>query len=210
MGMGAKKAKGLKGPRAAIAVIAAVLVLAAAAALMVWYKGLPLRYRYPLKYKEEILAACSEYGLEPCFVAAVINTESGYDADAVSRAGAVGLMQLMPSTAEWIASMRGVDYEEQRLSDPAYNIDMGCWLLSYLLERYNGNERYALIAYNAGSGTLEGWLKNEEYLNESSELSVIPYNETRNYVERIEKAIEKYERLYGEQLEKAEDRGAVS
>ena len=201
----AKRAGKLSPLGAALAVIAALALLAAAGWLIFRYAGLSGRYAYPVKYRREIMEASAENSLPPCLVASVVNTESGFDPNAVSPVGAVGLMQLLPSTAEWIAGMRGMEFEEQRLYEPAYNIDMGCWLLSYMLKRYDGNLRYALIAYNAGHGALEKWLADPAYVDENGELAVIPYNETRNYVDKIEKAIIQYEKLYGEQLEKADD-----
>ena len=180
------------------ALIAAAGVILIGAFL--YFSRQALKTAQPIKYKEEIMTVSEEYGLDPCLVAAVINTESGFDPDAVSKAGAIGLMQLMPSTAEWAAGMRGMTYNEALLTEPQYNIELGCWVLNYLLKRYN-NERYALIAYNAGSGTLESWLKDESYLNENGELVVIPYGETSAYVDRIEKAREQYRKVYGEELD---------
>ena len=180
------------------ALIAAAGVILIGAFL--YFSRQALKTAQPIKYKEEIMTVSEEYGLDPCLVAAVINTESGFDPDAVSKAGAIGLMQLMPSTAEWAAGMRGMTYNEALLTEPQYNIELGCWVLNYLLKRYN-NERYALIAYNAGSGTLESWLKDESYLNENGELVVIPYGETSAYVDRIEKAREPYRKVYGEELD---------
>lgn len=151
----------------------------------------------PLRYTEELKAAADRYGLDRALVAAVVNTESGFDERAVSRDGAQGLMQLMPVTAEWIAARRGIGYEEGCLFDPETNLDYGCWLLSYLLERYDGNERYALIAYNAGHARLEEWI--ETLADENGDFE-IPYPETRNYVKKVEGLIERYEKVYEEEL----------
>ncbi len=185
--------------------ITALIILALAAAAVYFALGrLGRGFIYPLKYREEIINSAEEYGLSPCLVAAVINTESSFRSDAVSVDGAVGLMQLLPSTAEWIASMRGMTYSEEQLSDPAQNIDYGCWLLRYLLNRYDGSTRYALIAYNAGHGRLESWLNNEDYIDDNGELAVIPYGETNAYVKKVERALEEYRKRYGEQLENAD------
>ena len=193
-----------KKSKAPAVILAALLVIAAGAVL--YFAGGRLRSRvfYPLKYREEIVSSAEKYGLSPCLVAAVINTESGFRPEAVSVDGAKGLMQLLPSTAEWIAAMRGMDFEEQQLFEPDKNIDYGCWLLKYLIDRYDGSVRYALIAYNAGHGRLEGWLANEEYVDENGELAVIPYGETDSYVKKAERAMEEYRERYGEQLEKAD------
>ena len=157
------------------------------------------RSLYPLKYADEIKAAADRYRLDRCLVAAVVNTESGFRPEAVSGDGAEGLMQVLPTTAEWIAFRRGIEYEEGSLFDPETNLDYGCWLLSYLLDRYNGSVRNALIAYNAGHGRLDGWLVTGA--DENGELADIPYAETRNYVAKVTKAIEKYREIYEEELE---------
>lgn len=153
---------------------------------------------YPLRYANEIKAAADRYGLDRALVAAVVNTESGFRPDAVSQDGAIGLMQVLPTTAEWIAFARHASYEDGSLYDPETNLDNGCWLLRYLLDRYHGSVRNALIAYNAGHGRLDGWLK--DGADENGELMAIPYAETRNYVEKVTLAKEKYESIYEKEL----------
>ena len=156
-------------------------------------RGIPLS----LRYTDELKAAADRYGLDRRLVAAVVNTESGFDEKAVSRDGAEGLMQLLPSTAEWIAAMRGLEYEEGCLFDPETNLDYGCWLLRYLLDRYDGSVRYALIAYNAGHARLEEWIKTRA--DENGDID-IPYPETKNYVKKIEGLIERYGKVYEKEL----------
>ncbi|MCR5610519.1 MAG: lytic transglycosylase domain-containing protein [Clostridiales bacterium] len=178
------------------------LVLLAVGLMLIFGRGIITKLRdasLPLSYKEEIRNAAHRYGLEPAFVAAVVKTESGFDPRAVSGDGAVGLMQVLPSTGEWIAWRRGLEFDSERLYDPEYNLDYGCWLLSFLLERYDGNEKYALIAYNAGYGRLDEWLKTR--VDENGELTDIPYAETRNYVDRIGKLKERYGEVYGTELD---------
>jgi len=153
---------------------------------------------YPISYVDEIKAAADRYGLDRYLVAAVVATESSFRADAVSSVGAQGLMQLMPSSAEWVSFRRGLDHSECDLFDPETNLDYGCWLLKFLLDRYNGSVRNALIAYNAGYGRLDQWL--ETGADENGELKEIPYAETRNYVEKVNKYMEKYRELYEEEL----------
>ena len=179
--------------------IAAVVV---AAGLAMYFSKMPQRAAYPFKYKGEVMRSSEQYGLDPCLVAAVIYTESGFDPEARSSAGAIGLMQLMPETAEWAAGMRGMTYNEELLTEPQYNIDIGCWLLNYLLNRCGGNRRYALIAYNAGYGTLESWLADEQYLDENGDLAVIPYGETDAYVKKVESSYVIYLETYGDEFYK--------
>lgn len=153
---------------------------------------------YPIKYADEICAAADRYGISRALAAAVVNTESGFRPEAVSRAGALGLMQVLPSTAEWIDYRRGTALPENGLYDPETNLDYGCWLLSYLLDRYGGNERNALIAYNAGFGKADEWLGDASLLDENGEIAEIPYAETRNYVKKVLDMKKTYGELYEE------------
>ena len=153
---------------------------------------------YTVKYSDEICAAADAHGLPRALVCAVVRTESGFDPAAVSGAGAVGLMQVMPSTAEWIDYRRGTSLHENGLYDPETNLDYGCWLLGYLLDRYGGNERHALIAYNAGFGRADEWLKDPALLDENGEIAEIPYPETRSYVSKVLEAEKTYGELYEE------------
>lgn len=180
------------------AALVTLLIIAAAVLLFCFARSRLRRAAYPLAYVPEFTAAADRYGLDRRLVAAVICTESRFRPDAVSADGAVGLMQLLPSTAEWIAMRRGLEFNEESLYDPETNMDYGCWLLSWLLERYNGSERNALIAYNAGVGRLDGWL--ETLADENGELAEIPYAETRNYVRRITDLKERYGEVYAEEL----------
>ncbi|MBO4384875.1 MAG: lytic transglycosylase domain-containing protein [Clostridia bacterium] len=179
------------------------LILLAAGILLIFGSKIVSRLReasLPLSYRDEIVDAAHRYGLDPDLVAAVVKTESGFDPKAVSGDGAIGLMQVLPMTGEWIAWRRGLQFDKDRLYDPVYNLDFGCWLLSFLLERYGWNEKYALIAYNAGFARLDEWLKTDSMFDESGELN-IPYAETRNYVEKITRLKERYGEVYGTELD---------
>lgn len=178
------------------------LIVLAAGLLLIFGSKIVSKLRessLPLSYREEIVNAAHRYGLEPAFVAAVVRTESNFDPKAVSGDGAIGLMQVLPATGEWIAWRRGAEFDREKLYDPEFNLDYGCWLMSFLLERYGGNEKYALIAYNAGFARLDEWLKTNA--DENGELGEIPYAETRNYVDRITRLKERYGEVYGTELD---------
>ncbi|MBQ3081780.1 MAG: lytic transglycosylase domain-containing protein [Clostridia bacterium] len=151
---------------------------------------------YPLNHEELIRNYCDKYDIPYELLAAVIYTESGFDEKAVSRVGAVGLMQLMPSTAEEIAGRLGVEYNEDMLTDPETNIAYGSFYLRYLYRNLGENWDTACAAYNAGIGKVMGWLDNEEYSDDGVTLKSIPIDETRNYVQRVNKYKEKYKELY--------------
>jgi len=156
---------------------------------------------FPIHYQEEIAWAAAEYDQDPYLVAAIIKAESGYDPEAVSAAPAYGLMQLLASTAKERASKIGKweDVSEAEmpefLTDPAINIELGVAYLEYLNDRYGGDSRLALAAYNGGFNNLDRWLQ-EAGEQESFELSDIEFPETREYVERVEHYYELYQRIH--------------
>jgi soluble lytic murein transglycosylase len=118
-----------------------------------------LRMRYPLEYRAIINAHSDNYGLEPALLAAVIYTESKFDPRAQSAAGAIGLMQLLPDTAQGIADHTGGgNYTTADLYDPELNIRYGAWYLARLQKKYRNHPQsleLALAAYNAGPGVLD-------------------------------------------------------
>lgn len=158
------------------------------------------RRLYPLYYTDVVEASADEFGLPPELVYAVILTESSFDSDAVSSAGAKGLMQLTDDTNEWVAWRLGEEAEPSRIFEPGLNIRRGCYLLSYLYERFGGwNE--ALAAYNAGVGRVDGWLDDLLYSSDQKTLIVdkLPIEETRSYIAKVLKSAEKYKKLYFEE-----------
>jgi soluble lytic murein transglycosylase len=153
---------------------------------------------YPLRYEETIREASRENGLEPTFVAGVIYAESRFRPDAESHREAYGLMQMLPDTARFVQRKSGIEGD---FRDPRPNIRLGTWYLGYLDDRYEGNERLMLAAYNSGEGTVDGWVSEEGF----DIARDIPFKETREYVERSLEAQEKYEDLYGEDLRRTTD-----
>ncbi len=152
--------------------------------------------KYPLEYQDLIEKYAAQYDLDPYFIAAVINTESGFDASAVSSAGAQGLMQIMPETAEWIAGKLGdKELDPKNLTDPETNIEMGCWYLQFLKEGFDNNLPVMMAAYNAGHNKVRSWLDDPQY-SDGENLTNIPYPETENYVKKVTKAYEEYQKLY--------------
>ncbi len=184
-----------------IAWIAAITVLAGAIVFFItnFYEDTKKNLEelnYPQKYSEFVDKAAEEYGLDPALIYAVIRTESGFDADAQSDAGACGVMQMMPSSFEWLQEKRGCagEYSEDDLFNPEICIDYGSYLLKYFYDYY-GTERSAVAAYNAGF-VVGDWLADSNYSSDGINLDSIPYPETSNYVERVESAKEMYIKLY--------------
>lgn len=129
-----------------------------------------------------IRMAAEECNVPRAMILAVIRTESEFRTDAVSRAGAVGLMQLMPQTFAWLCEMRDESHAANEITDPETNIRFGAYYLSYLHEKF-GSWRVALAAYNAGEGRVAEWLK-DPTLAFGGTLRHIPYPETAAYVKK--------------------------
>jgi soluble lytic murein transglycosylase len=152
-----------------------------------WY----VRLRYPLHYQAIVRGHSHNYRLDPALLAAVIYQESKFRAHARSSSGAVGLMQLLPSTAEGIAvHTGGTKFRVADLDDPEINVRYGSWYLRHLLDKY-GDERTALAAYNAGQENVDRW---------QAEGNGIEFAETRAYVKRVEHLKTLYRRGYRSQL----------
>ena len=156
-------------------------------------------YFYPVRYKEEVFEYADYYGLERALVFSVIKVESGFNEDAKSHAGAVGLMQITEDTGAYIANKLGV--ENYNLTDVKTNINFGCYYIKYLFLRFK-DMNTALIAYNAGEGNVSLWLMNNEYSDDKITLKSIPFNETRDYIKKINENFSKYKKLYGNILDK--------
>ncbi len=150
---------------------------------------------YPKKYEDIVNEVSIKYNLKPQLIYAVIKTESNFDPNAKSSAGAVGLMQITGDTFSWLQSITKENIDAMYLYDPYININYGAMFLSMLREKYYSDE-VMLSAYNAGMTPVERWLKDENLSLLGEQLNYIPYKETRNYVKKVIKSQEMYERLY--------------
>lgn len=139
----------------------------------------------------------SEYNVPEYIILAVIEVESDFDPAATSSAGACGLMQMTPSTFEWLTSSEhlGENLGAYELYDPEVSIRYGVYYLRYLFTRFR-NWDTALAAYNGGEGNVSKWLLDDEYSNGDGTLKHIPFKETRNYVKKVNNAIEYYKNTY--------------
>lgn len=153
------------------------------------------RKRYKLTYQTLIANNAEEYDLNPYLVAAVIHVESANNSEAVSPRGAVGLMQIMPDTGAWIAEKLNEPFSEAMLRDPATNIRYGCWYLRFLFDRFDVTNT-AIAAYNAGHNKVAGWLDDTQYSGDGDALDEIPYEETKNYVDKVQRAYDAYRKYY--------------
>jgi len=162
------------------------------------------RLMYPMKYQEYIIEHSESYKVDPYLVAAIIRTESNFRPNKESAKGAIGLMQLMPPTASWIAEQEGDDDSTlRRLNEPEINIRYGVWYIQSLERQLvpqgaSVEDKIALIAaaYNAGPGSVERWLQEGTWDGRYANLQQIPFGETRHYVNRIYYYYQKYEQAY--------------
>ena len=150
-------------------------------------------YFYPVKYEEIVYANSRKYEISPEIIASIINVESGYKENSLSNKGAVGLMQILPSTAQWISSKIGLNYES--LYSPEVNIEFGTFYLSYLLECFEDID-LAICAYNAGQGNVNRWLSTKEYSADGKSLNKIPFKETREYLSKVKKNMKIYKNKF--------------
>ena len=155
----------------------------------------------PLRHDDIIRQQAREKRLDPALIAAVIYTESRFR-DQTSNAGAKGLMQLTPSTADYIARKSGgTAFVQGDLATPQVNISYGSWYLRYLLDKYGGNMMLALAAYNAGEGKVDGWWRDAAARGERFRIAAhIPFPETRDYVAHVLAAVRDYRREYAKEL----------
>lgn len=155
---------------------------------------------YPVQYQQEVTQWAAAYGVDPMLIYAIIETESGFNAQAVSSAGAIGLMQMTEDTFDWvktkIASDEALAFES--LYTPDISIRFGVYFIAYCLERYSGDVSTAAAAYHSGVGTVDGLLTNSDYTQNGLWLTVFPYSQMQHYVNKINNSYTKYIQLYTE------------
>lgn len=154
-----------------------------------------MKFLYPQRYADLVEREAAQFELDPDLVYAIIKTESGFDSQAISSAGAKGLMQLTQETFDWISSLYPAEDGGADVFQPEDNIHCGCALLRLLLDQY-GSLEVALAAYNAGMGNVSQWLESGDYSHDGETLHTIPYPETDAYVEKVQRTYQIYQKLY--------------
>ncbi len=185
----------LKNKRIIIVIIVVMIIVVSLFLL----KDDVLKMIYPKTYEEVISIYGEKYEVEENLIFAVIKAESNFDKNAVSNRNAIGLMQIMESTAKEVANKYGIDVQKEdmkgHLADVYTNIEIGTCYLSSLIQKY-GNKEVALAAYNAGTGTVDSWIEKGIIAKDGSNIENIPYKETNNYVRKILRDYKIYEDLY--------------
>jgi len=162
---------------------------------------LPRKYweaLFPKAYWNDLKRSSAANGLDPYLVASLIRQESEFNPNAVSRANAVGLMQLLPKTGKAVAKQVNLKrYNASQLYTPAVNLQLGTRYFKGMVDRFGGSFEYALAAYNAGSDRVEDWLGQGKYRDPQEFVESIPFTETREYVQAILRNASVYKQLYG-------------
>lgn len=150
---------------------------------------------YITKYSEYVDKYSTQYNVDKYLIYATIKAESNFNKNAQSKKGAKGLMQLLDSTGQEIASILNMSIDNDDLFDANINIMLGTKYISKLMQKYN-NIELALAAYNAGSGNVDNWIKQNKIKEDGSDAENIPFKETNYYVRKILKDYRIYKQLY--------------
>jgi soluble lytic murein transglycosylase len=154
----------------------------------------------PLRHEDIIKQQAREKGLDPALMAAIIYEESRFR-DQTSHAGARGLMQITPATAEFIArDSGGTAFTQRDLATPQVNISYGAYYLRYLLRRYDGNVTLAVAAYNAGETNVNTWVRRAGGEDSFDAVDDVPFKETRDYVRDVKQKRQEYHDHYASEL----------
>ena len=183
--------------RLAALILATVALIAVVGTLLPTFDKAVKEVTLPLRHDDIIRQQAADKDVDASLIAAVIYAESRFDTNARSSAGARGLMQITPATADEIARKSGgIAFEQGDLRDPQINIAYGSYYLRWLLDYYGENETLAVAAYNAGTGNVDRWVGRDPGMQPSE----IPFPETRTYVRRVFEARRSYRRAYRREL----------
>ena len=160
-----------------------------------------MRFVYMWDYQQDIVTYSKKNNVDPFLVAAIIKNESNFKHDAVSKVGAVGLMQIMPETGRWIAEQMGLEnYQDSDLYQTRKNIRMGCWYVGELDHEFQNNLVLLMVAYNAGRGQTHEWMQENGWYYNFNDIKSIPYPDTREYVAKVMQDRDKYYLLYKDRI----------
>lgn len=156
-------------------------------------------FLFPFKYKADVVKYSEENNIDPRLVLSIIKVESNFKEDAISKKGALGLMQMTAETGSWVAKQLNISgFRGEMLLKPETNIKFGCWYLNNLNEEFNDLD-LVLAAYNGGRGNVKKWLSDEDHSMDGKRLHNIPFKETDKYVKKVKTYYNIYKRLYKEE-----------
>lgn len=188
--------------RRLIAILAAAgLAVAAVLALQPLFHHAVREIALPLRHEDIIRQQARDKGLDPALIAGVIYAESHFIDGRTSSAGAEGLMQITPATAQYIAHKSGgTAFRVSDLATAQVNIAYGAFYLRYLMERYGDDVPLVLAAYNAGEGNVDKWIAQARAKDKDLDIGAIPFGETRSYVAKVLDARKQYRTQYRSEL----------
>ena len=178
----------------------AVLLALGILLVAVFFRSRIARAQYPCRYADTVTRYAELYGIDPLVLYAFIRTESNFNPNAQSDAGARGLMQITEVTFDWIklkiAPDETLTFDD--LFDPETNIRFGSYFVAYCLQRYGGDLATAAAAYHSGVGTVDGLLADSACSPDGQTLSHYPYPQMRRYVHKITTAYQRYQEIYSD------------
>ena len=179
-----------------IGFFASVLLIAVVIAFLFIYMPYSVKQNtYQLAFKDEVDRYSAEFGVDKALVYSVIKVESDFDPDAVSDAGAIGLMQIIEDSFEWVRKkLHCDDLVFEDMYTPEYSIRFGCYMLDYLYDKY-GSIELAAAAYHCGMTTVDNWIAQGIIDPQDVDVSKIEGSKTQYYVKKILRAYEKYSEL---------------
>lgn len=176
-------------------VIAVALTLSAMFLLFDYLPSKLADLSYRTAYEDEVERWCREFSVDPALVYSVIKVESNFNPDARSDVGAIGLMQIIEDSFEWVAwQLKKSDLSFEDMYAPEYSVMFGTYMIGFLYDRY-GSVELAAAAYHAGIGTVDGWIESGEIDPENVSTDDIPGSSTRHYAKKIVKAYKKYSNI---------------
>lgn len=188
-----------KGMKRLIIILIILVIIGFLAIKVFKVQKIVLRKMYKIDYLEHVEKYAKEYEVDPKMIFAIIKAESNFNPNVVSKSGAIGLMQLMDTTAEELCNKMDIFYvKKTSLYQPELNIQLGTKYFSSLLQEYDNNYLLALTAYNAGIGNVKKWIEQGVIQADGSDIENIPFKETNNYVRKIVRDYKIYQDLYKE------------
>lgn len=175
--------------------ILVLLLLVISVIIIINSVSLVLQTVYPRRFSAIVEETAETYDLDEALLYALIETESGFDENAVSEVGAKGLTQITPETFQWLQIKTGESYEDNALFEPEISIRYGAFFLRMLLDEF-GDTKTALAAYHAGRGQVNEWLSDSKYSSDGEKLDVIPFDDTSAYTEKVMKVRDMYCKIY--------------
>ncbi|MCI8655358.1 MAG: lytic transglycosylase domain-containing protein [Clostridia bacterium] len=167
-----------------INIVRLMITIICLAIILIIMRKIILKVNYPEKYKNYVEKYAYEYKIEKELIYAIIKAESNFREKVVSKKDAIGLMQILESTANDVAKSIDLEITREELLNPDININLGTKYISTLIEKYN-NVELALAAYNAGRGNVDKWIEDGIIKADGTDIEKIPYRETNNYVRKV-------------------------